>query len=348
MKIRLADSERQQLLSDWEKGNWHPELCESAWLQLEARPDVNSLYMAVKVQNAIAGLSNSDLNHAVAAIQELDCRWHAATLRVISSCLQLKRDDLACQLIEQQLRGHLTPARYHLLSRNPSVLSLMHEAQPDRFWLVLRRLKHSAKTLMTRSKPLSYQLLVTLSDSPAEAAPLSVAIVGNSPMLLAKTDGEEIDSHDLVIRFNNVHLNKKLKRHTGSKTNLLMLSPAAAHFMHKKQATPVVVSGVTPWHNNSRYWRRFAGLSKPSHHVPEHVWHTLVKRVNAPPSSGLLALACLSKVGDIRVRPFGLTTGEQFSAASQGLHYGDKSRPSSRHNWQAEAELVSELIHDCV
>lgn len=47
--------------------------------------------------------------------------------------------------------------------------------------------------------------------------PLRIAIVGNSPILLEKEYGEEIDSHDIVVRFNNFVING-YEKYTGIKT----------------------------------------------------------------------------------------------------------------------------------
>jgi hypothetical protein len=46
---------------------------------------------------------------------------------------------------------------------------------------------------------------------------MKIAIVGNSPILLEKELGKEIDSHDMVIRFNNFKIDG-YEKHCGSKT----------------------------------------------------------------------------------------------------------------------------------
>ena len=332
-----------QLLNDWQQGNWHPGLCELAWQQVEIAPGCKALYTALKIQNAIAGIQASHVNYAIDVSEELDCCWHAVTHRLISSCLQVQREDLACHLLEKQLKGAVTPIRYYLLSRNPSVLSLLHKLDPARLPWRSGALARCANSLMANSRPLNHQLLATLSDPPPSESAVTVAIVGNSPALLERADGQDIDSHEVVIRFNSAHLNEQILRHTGTKTSLLVLSPAAARTMSRVPVQPLAISGVSPWHNNSRYWRRFAALEEPTHHIPSPVWHSLVARLNAPPSSGLLALACLSQESLVRVRAYGLTNSEQFCTATQGLHYGDTKPPSSRHNWKLEAELVSEM-----
>lgn len=46
---------------------------------------------------------------------------------------------------------------------------------------------------------------------------MKIAIVGNSPILLEKEYGEEIDAHDIVVRFNNFVIDG-YEKHCGCKT----------------------------------------------------------------------------------------------------------------------------------
>ena len=199
----------KRLLADWKQGNWHPGLCEHAWQQLDVSADSHSLYTAIIFQNAIAGFDITQLEHAVAIVDEIKPRWHSATLRLISSCLQCDQKDLACRLVDQQLAGALTPSRYYLLSRNPAVLSLLYETYPEKYSWALPSLKRAANKLMVHSKPLGDSLISTLIASATSTHPVSVAIVGNGPELLNQVEGDEIDAHQLVIRFNKVHLKRR-------------------------------------------------------------------------------------------------------------------------------------------
>lgn len=58
---------------------------------------------------------------------------------------------------------------------------------------------------------------------------MSVAVVGNSPNLLKKEYGSEIDSHDIVIRCNKFELDG-YEIHTGIKTNYIV---ANCHVVEK-------------------------------------------------------------------------------------------------------------------
>jgi hypothetical protein len=48
----------------------------------------------------------------------------------------------------------------------------------------------------------------------------SIAVVGNGPQLVGLGKGKEIDSHDIVIRFNNVNLSKEFAEDYGIKFNI--------------------------------------------------------------------------------------------------------------------------------
>ena len=53
----------------------------------------------------------------------------------------------------------------------------------------------------------------------------SIAIVGNGPQELGKNSGKEIDSHDVVVRFNLFSLDDKYKKDYGTKTNIWCVVP---------------------------------------------------------------------------------------------------------------------------
>lgn len=53
---------------------------------------------------------------------------------------------------------------------------------------------------------------------------LTIAIVGNSPILLNEEYGDEIDQHDVVIRFNNFVIDG-YEKHTGKKTTDICFNP---------------------------------------------------------------------------------------------------------------------------
>ncbi len=54
----------------------------------------------------------------------------------------------------------------------------------------------------------------------------SIAVVGNAPSEIGLKNGIEIDSHDIVIRFNNFSTEKKYSKDYGIKTNIWAVTPA--------------------------------------------------------------------------------------------------------------------------
>ncbi len=76
----------------------------------------------------------------------------------------------------------------------------------------------------------------------------SVAVVGNSPILLEYKNGDYIDSHDVVIRFNTAELNG-LEIHTGQKTTLrfVLLQMQEEHesfFDHLKEDSIIITKPI--------------------------------------------------------------------------------------------------------
>lgn len=62
----------------------------------------------------------------------------------------------------------------------------------------------------------------------------SIAIVGNSPCEVGKGKGKDIDSHDIVIRFNNYTLDSKLAIDYGSKENIWVITPSIESLYDRK------------------------------------------------------------------------------------------------------------------
>ena len=73
----------------------------------------------------------------------------------------------------------------------------------------------------------------------------SVALVGSSPILLEKNDGDYIDSHDVVIRFNDARIDG-LHTHTGRKTTIRFLGSTLndrhKHFFENFQEDSILIT----------------------------------------------------------------------------------------------------------
>ncbi|WP_267523137.1 glycosyltransferase family 29 protein [Campylobacter sp. MG1] len=67
----------------------------------------------------------------------------------------------------------------------------------------------------------------------------TIAIVGNSPTIMNENKGNEIDNHDIVVRFNNYPVDYSLQRHTGSKTDIWAISPALESIFYKENTNNI-------------------------------------------------------------------------------------------------------------
>ena len=174
----------------------------------------------------------------------------------------------------------------------------------------------------------------------------SVAVVGNSPQSKGSSCGAEIDSADCVIRFNNAVTDDIFTHDYGSKTDLRIVSPGFDFDSHRSESSDrktrenIAVSGYEPFSRKGLYWQKIA-RHDPARVLffPTSAWHRLVSTLNAPPTAGLLCLQSL-EMAEIEYSAFGFS---KIYDETQDNHYADKHPRSSRHNWQAEAALISSL-----
>ncbi len=164
-----------------------------------------------------------------------------------------------------------------------------------------------------------------------------VCVVGNAGSLIGSALGEEIDRQGAVVRFNQFTGGSTSLADIGTRIDVWVTAPGFAGPV-PAGVQWVVVSGpemafrLQDWSRfeASRHW----GAKVLT--VPLQPWSNLVRRLDAPPSAGLLFLAwARSLLGSwlpIRAVGFG-------SAMVEGMPYHQAAphrQPSRRHNWPAE------------
>ena len=176
------------------------------------------------------------------------------------------------------------------------------------------------------------------SSSPTS---VRIAVVGNSPEILNDTSGRDIDSADIVIRFNNVSDLKRQREHTGTRTDIWVMSPSTPVTLCPEDAKLVIVSGLQPLDRASFYWRHLPTVERELTQFPAGIWYELVRCFQAPPSAGTLLLASLESLcQDISIKTYGFTTcNSQLGEVPN--HHADHKPRSSRHNWAAETQWLS-------
>ena len=263
-----------------------------------------------------------------------------------------KVPSLVEQLAERLLKKHIrTVHKYPLL--------LSYVAQQPHLDKQNRKLNTA-----TRLSAKLHSNTMALSEYLETNSISSVSLVGNAPTLLKHKHGKKIDSGDCVIRFNNVVITPEFLDSTGQRTDVHICNPGFRSRRAGMQPTSfepeaeiVWLSSYLPYKRPGKYWLNLAKLSENSGQrfleSAHENWLALVERCEAPPTAGLLALSALAPT-DCEINAYGFSTSsakapprsikkQSANASADTNHYGDKTRKSSRHNWQAEADCLREL-----
>lgn len=179
---------------------------------------------------------------------------------------------------------------------------------------------------------------------------LSIAVVGNSPVELGKGLGPEIDSHDIVVRFNRFSISTAHAPDYGSKVNVIARPSPGDDDMNLniKHDHEIIFSG-SRFDTLTPNWTAFADLSRRGFSVswyPQDIVQPLVDRLEARPSSGTYFLQALRAYRkDLRLVDFyGFALTDQIGPDAGPAHYFEKSRPSLPHDWTRERALFDELV----
>ena len=207
---------------------------------------------------------------------------------------------------------------------------------------IQRQIKN-AEALVAARTPFAYAIdnLITICPlKSSSTTSVRISVVGNSPALLNETSGHEIDSADLVVRFNNVSDLKRQRAHTGTRTDIWVMSPSTPVTLCPEDAKLVIVSSLHALDRASFYWRHLPSLERELTQFPAGIWYELVRCFQAPPSAGTLLLASLESLcQDIAIKTYGFTTCDsQLSQVPN--HHADHKPRSSRHNWVAETQWL--------
>jgi len=191
--------------------------------------------------------------------------------------------------------------------------------------------------------------ITPLEDYVADRSIVTVAVVGNSPNILQKENGESIDNADCVIRFNNTSTDDSYLKHTGRKVDIWVATPGYDFKALKTiKSKHVCLSGYFPYKRSSKYWDTLSRHSNTGFlKFPKNVWPELTTKLQAPPSAGLQCLTALSR-SNCRIRAYGFTLDRELETARDKNHFTDSRSRSNRHNWEAESTLLKKLADNHV
>ena len=181
-----------------------------------------------------------------------------------------------------------------------------------------------------------------------------IAIVGNSPCELNKRKGSLIDSHDIVIRFNNFEINQNTKADYGEKISVKVCSPTLESLRLKEDGGCI----------------NFLLLPKVNSFIPKFRLDYLTNLAQSGTSIAMFDTECFMRKYDMRVFSIGLLIilwlaenrdlvdsisifGFSLTDQLDGVkHYfsGDPSagKQLSFHKWSKEALILNLLIQEGV
>lgn len=182
----------------------------------------------------------------------------------------------------------------------------------------------------------------------------NVAVVANGPSLEARGLGSIIDSHQLVIRFNN-HA-AAAADDQGQRTDIWFRPTDFTH-IPMRETPPNILMALTGCNIRNRFSNGLQLLEPYMHQdraielVPTSLYERMFAALDASPSAGLVGLAwAQSEIGE-KLSPrqvFGYSLDRNTSAVSH--YYGKRHTGSwpSRHNWQAEQIFFHSLISEVI
>ena len=184
----------------------------------------------------------------------------------------------------------------------------------------------------------------------------SIAVVGNGPQQIDKETGKEIDTHDLVIRFNNFKTAGHEKDY-GRRTDIWVRGNGI--FETKNRDKPGQFKMIV-WKYDKHTWKRrremwFTAASQSLSGkvvfgiIPEDVISYTRKWLNPmeneSPTLGALIINFLVKSSDAKqVDAYGFSFLDAEGDEKLAFHYYDDYLSPSTHNFKAEAKLLRGML----
>jgi len=171
--------------------------------------------------------------------------------------------------------------------------------------------------------------------------PGKYAVVGNSPQLLERQNGKEIDSADYVIRFSD-YQTKNYEPYTGSKTSLWITGSARKL---PDEAIPLIYISTSYEEFQKKQENIMARYGKPAISSfilfhDDNLLRTVITTLQCVPSVGLLTLLLLS----VRYKNI-LTYGYSFGYHRGQYHYCVKdARPGATQDLNKESRVYDYLL----
>lgn len=222
----------------------------------------------------------------------------------------------------------------------------------------LAKVLHEHTPLTMRYGELANRILDRLNEGKGQFQKLvttsglnHTAIVANGPSALGQNNGEDVDNHKCVIRFNNFDCSTKRQIDYGSRIDIWMRSGFNDYVTRKlaEGTTHIVVLSANPQHRFGDGVDMFCNYLESDltiETVPFDIYKDLFANLNASPSAGLVGAywthQCLGSLSEKNLFGYSLHLNSERQAV-----YADKivsvKRPG-RHNWKNELQLLNRLV----
>lgn len=169
----------------------------------------------------------------------------------------------------------------------------------------------------------------------------SVCVVGNGGSLIGSALGGEIDRQGVVVRFNQFTGASTSLADIGSRIDVWVTAPGFSGPV-PAGVQWVVVSGPEMAFR-LQDWSRFEASRDWGARVltvPLPLWSELVRRLDAPPSAGLLFLSWARSLLGSWLPVWAVGFGSALDARTPYHHADPRRQPGKRHNWPAEQLLL--------
>lgn len=180
----------------------------------------------------------------------------------------------------------------------------------------------------------------------------SICIVGNSSCELGRSRGNDIDSHDTVIRFNNFDLSPAYDTDYGRKVDCIVRvarrSDEHDAVCLKYRHALIVVSGLNV-STGEIDWSFVVKLLSQGLRVctlPDAPLRDLLRQLRRYPSNGLIAAYSVKMLRKPSGKTsfFGFSFTDQTGAGGKPSHYFENSSPSLLHDWERESRIFHSRI----
>jgi hypothetical protein len=181
-----------------------------------------------------------------------------------------------------------------------------------------------------------------------EANAGSICVVGNAPAEVGRGLGNKIDSHALVIRFNNYSMEPAYWSDYGRKTDVWV---RGSHYLNILRRTEeryahTVIADDMYWRTPNGQDNLIDGMlfKRRIEDAPRRLLTDLVLELGARPSSGIIILAWLKQIlGTLDgVSVFGFALSDQLKGLRH--YFADRRVSGLEHNWLGERALFERLM----